>query len=286
MPGEQVPESKRRRKQWAVVPDEIKDPQLPKGVFSYSQYSTYKKCGEAYRRQYIEGHRTPPTPGMLQGTLVHVGAEEAHLAMIETGKVPELEAVQAIIKAKFKTESKEVVDWGEDKPEDILAKALKVYEAYHTLGLPKLRPIAAEKPFAMKIGTVPMQGYIDLIDTVSVVLEEGKDPVDTPIVTDMKTSAATWSQNDADLDPQFTLYSIVENVDTVRVDNLVSLKAGPKLVQITSKRDAHAKRVFIEDLEETVDLVKRGIFPKTSIDNWACSKKWCGYYTLCRGKRT
>lgn len=280
-----------RKKLYAVVPDAMKDPGLPTGVFSYSQYSTYKKCGEFYRRQYIEGHKLPMNPAMLQGILVHVGAEEAHLTLIATRNPPSLEIVQAVIKAKFDTESKNVADWGKDTPEDVLANALKLYEVYHHHGLPKIRPLWAEKPFAMMIGTVPMQGYIDLVDQVAgpmEPLEEGKDPpTTTPMLTlvaDMKTSAQSWSQADADKDPQFTLYSIVENVDTIRVDNLVSVKAGPKLVQLTAKRDAHAKAVFIQDLEETVDLVKRRIFPKTAIDNWACTEKWCGYWTLCRGR--
>jgi len=280
-----------RKKQYAVVPDSMRDPGLPTGVFSYSQYSTYKKCGEFYRRQYVEGHKLPQNPAMLQGILVHVGAEEAHLTVIATGRPPELKTVFEVMDAKFQLEAPNVAEWGEDKPEALLARAKSIYEVYHTQGLPKIRPLWAEKPFAMMIGTVPMQGYIDLVDKMlapTAPLEEGKEIPETQamltVVVDMKTSTASWSQNDIDKDPQFTLYSIVENVDTVRVDNLVSVKAGPKLVQLMAKRDARAKAVFIQDLEETADLVKRRIFPKTSIDNWACTEKWCGYYKLCRGK--
>lgn len=280
-----------RRKQVAFIPPEMRDPKLPTGVFSFSQYSTYRKCGESYRRQYVEGHKLPMNPAMFQGILVHAGAEEAHLILLDTGKVPELKTATDVMDAKFKAEASNIVEWGADTPEALLARAKAIYEVYHTQGLPKVRPLAAEKPFAMMIGNVPMQGYIDLVEQVPVPeppLEEGKEPPATQplqtIVADMKTSTASWSQADIDRDPQFTLYSIVENVDTVRVDNLVSVKAGPKLVQLTAKRDAHTKAVFVQDLEETADFIKRGIFPKAPLDSWGCTEKWCGYWSLCRGK--
>jgi hypothetical protein len=67
---------------------------------------------------------------------------------------------------------------------------------------------------------------------------------------------------------------------------LVPLKKGPKLTQLGAIRTPRQQAILTEDYEETFDLVKRGIFPKTSIDNWACSAKWCEAWHVCRGKQT
>jgi hypothetical protein len=101
---------------------------------------------------------------------------------------------------------------------------------------------------------------------------------------DLKTSSSKWTAADVEKDTQLTLYSIVYSTPFVRIDNLVPLKAGPAFHRLEARRDLQAKKILIEDLEETTDLIKAGVFPKTQIDSWACSQKWCGYWSLCRGK--
>ena len=266
------------------IPEELRDAALPTGTFSHSQYSRFKICPKSYDFRYVQGIKSATAVAMFRGTAVHAGAEAAHEHMIAHKAVPGLDAMQALVADEFEARKEEVQDWDGEQPGAVKDTALKLYARYHQDNLPKLRPIAAEEGFATRVGTVPLTGYIDLVELHSGFGEpKPEDPVS---IADLKTSSAKWSASDVEKDTQLTLYSIVRKTPFVRIDNLVTLKAGPALHRLESTRDARAQAVFVEDLEETVDLVKRGIFPKTSIDSWACSEKWCSYWAMCRGKKT
>lgn len=272
-----------KRAQPQIAPDLI-DKGLPTGIFSASQYSTFKKCGEAYQRRYIKKVASATNGSMFRGTLVHAGAEAAHVHMIENKAIPALEQMKAVISDEFDRESKDV-DWGEEKSGEVKDAALSSYTLYHRTALPTINPVAAEKHFAAKVGIVPVQGYIDMIDFVRGPTLAGVEDPGTMVVMDMKTSTTSWSQSKLDKDPQFTLYSVVEHTPFVRVENLVQLKAGPKLVRLSASKDAATRRALIEDMEESVDLIKKGIFPKAPIDSWACTEDWCPYWKECRGRK-
>jgi hypothetical protein len=135
----------------------------------------------------------------------------------------------------------------------------------------------------VKVGSVPVTGYIDLVERHS---GFGTSGVEDPLaIADLKTSSAKWSAGDVEKDTQLTLYSIVKKTPFVRIDNIVTLKAGPAFHRFESLRSADQQRVFQEDFEETAEFVRRGVFPKASIDSWACSEKWCGYWGMCRGRK-
>lgn len=266
------------------LPEGFADAGLPTGTFSHSQYSRFKICAKSYEFRYVQGLKVAPAVAMFRGTSVHAGAEAAHLHMIQHRAPPALEAMKEVVSGAFEKGKEEVTEWGEDKPGDVKDQSLKLYAKYHADNLPLLRPVAAEEGFAARIGTVPMTGYIDLLEQHSGFAKPA--PSDPVIVVDLKTSSAKWSTSDVENDTQLTLYSIVKKASLVRIDNLVTLKAGPALHRLESTRTSRQQGVFVEDLEETADFVKRGVFPKASIDSWACSEKWCGYWKQCRGRRT
>jgi hypothetical protein len=280
------------------MPPDFTDPRLPKGRFSHSQYSKYKNCARAYEFRYVQGLRGAAHGMMFKGLRIHQGAEFALNAKIrdrafvltdpadiQRHAVSALREAEALVADAFDEKKDEVTDWGEDATAGRAKDStLQAYQAFHLGAVPKADPIAVEKAFATWVGNVPMIGYIDLIDRVK--MFDDKDDPGVEVVADLKYSGASWSQADIDKDPQFTLYALVEKNAAVRVDNLVSLKKGPVFKQLTSVRTDHDKRILTEDIEETVDLIGRGIFPKTSIDSWACSERWCDYWGQCRGKKT
>lgn len=270
------------KRQLPVIPPDLVDEYLPSGVFSHSQYTTYKNCPRAYEFKYVLKETTPTSHVMFRGTSVHAGAEEAHKKIIETRQVPALEAMRAFVGDTFEKEKEEVSDWGEEKQGAVKDQALALYTRYHLSNLHLLRPVAAEAPFVVRVGTVPVLGYIDLVEKQTTFGHPKEDDPET--VVDLKTSNAKWSEADVAKSTQMTLYSIVKGTPFVRIDNLVFTKS-PTFHRFESSRNSHDKRVFIEDLEETADLVKRGIFPKTAIDSWACSERWCAFWSKCRGRR-
>lgn len=274
-----------KRRQLPVIPPELYDDKLPYGRFSNAQYDMYKRCPKQWEFRYVKGLKRPPRGDMVRGLAVHAATEVSHLYILENKALPPLDLPMQAAFERFDTDAKEVEKW-DDPPHVVKNVSLSLVKHYHQHALPYVKPITAEEPFVAKVGIVPMIGFIDRVDLEASPPQGGVEDPGQVVVYDTKTSATKWSKRDVDTDSQLTLYAIVKGAYNVGVDNLVPLKGGPAYHRLTSTRDKHAKQVYIEDLEETADLTKRGIFPKTSIDHWMCSEKWCGYWSLCRGKRS
>lgn len=262
------------------IPEGFKDDRLPKGTFSHSQYYEYKKCPKSYEFKYVAALPSRRTASMVRGISIHSLVEYSLKAKM-SGKLAEYAEMRDLASDTLKTNLATVEEWEEEKPEVVQSTVVDAYTAWHTYALPKLRPLAVEQGFATKVGGVPVVGYIDLIDGVRIAPEEGSP--ERQVVVDLKTTTKTWSQDQVDKNTQLTLYSKVIGTQDVRIDQLVQLRKGVEYRPAESVRTADQQAVFEEDLAETADLIKRGVFPKTAIDHWACGPR-CSYWESCRGK--
>lgn len=267
-----------------VLPEGFGDPRLPQKTFSHSQYSSFKKCGRAYAYSYVEGIKIPPTGALFKGSVIHKGAESALTSVMEDKKLPSLDEAQSFVAGVFEDEQETVEKWEADEPVGIAKDlTIRAYSTYHAQALPKIHPLQVEDGFAIKFGGAPVIGYIDLVDQV----REFNDAGDAgrKVLADLKTGAATWSQDDADREPQFTLYAHATGISNVRVDNIVFLKKGPEFRQRDTVRTKEQVAVLEEDYADVVNMIHKGIFPMAPIDSWQCTEKWCGYWSRCRGRK-
>jgi hypothetical protein len=277
--------------QLGVAPDKFADPNLPNGYFSHSQYVAYKSCAKSYEFRYVNRQPSGKTHQMVKGVSVHSGIEYMLLAKRANKHLSVAEG-EAVVAKMFEDEAKGIEKWEEgitaDKEKEAALSLFRVFAAH---ALPKINPVFIEKGFAMRFGDVPMIGWIDLVDEQPAILVPGMSPelLDSVpkkrVTVDFKTGRAKWSENDLRLDTQLTMYAVVEGTPDVRVDQLIGLKNGPVYVRGESVRTPQDADVFIEDVNEVADMIKKGIFPKTSIDSWKCNEKHCAYWSQCRGKK-
>lgn len=274
------------------ISSDFVDTDLPRGTMSHSQYTSFKICGQAYYYKYVEARVSPGYAATTRGSAVHSGIEFALLQKMNTKTIPSLADALTVVGSSFDTEAAQVVSWGETSEGKIKDNALALYKVFHEQSLPNLNPVAVEKGFAVKVGDVPVVGYIDMIDDVSAVVLTGlPDDVAalTPrklVVVDSKTSSKKWSESQVRSNVQLTLYSGVENTPHVRIDQLVQTESGKvSLNVVNSDRTQQDIKVLEEDYQEVAALIKKGIFPKTSIDSWGCNEKHCSFYYDCRGKK-
>lgn len=270
-------------------PPDFLDPGLPKGVISPSQFDMYRRCPRQYQFRYIDGLVQPPGIAMAKGTAVHKGAEVTHKKTIETGKPLGMEeAIQEVAdsfaEALEKMELKAEEDPGREKD-----RAIANFMVYYKQAVPLIRPVAAEKTFAVKIGTVPVRGVIDLIDSVLDIPNIDQNPEEPPplveVVSDLKVTGRIWPAQKIETAPQLTFYAIVENTPRVRVDFLLDQKSNTRYEPKRTLRTLNDKRVLTEDLEEVAHLIKKGVFPRCDPTTWACTDRFCGYYNRCRGPK-
>jgi len=273
------------------VPAGFGDSGLPnREYFSHSQFGMYQRCPRQYEYRHILGITQPPGIAMTQGSVIHVGAEKTHRHTIEHGTPLPLAQAEAAVSDTFDRMKENIEDWGDSKPDRIKDITLAHFRVYHAQSTPLLRPKAVEEGFAVNVGTVPMVGFIDLIDEVMLdrekdVLTNGEGPLVTEVVADLKFTGRKWQATKLRNDTQLTLYAHVKGIPRVRVDFLLDQKSGTRYVQERSLRTPRDAKNFEEDLEEVVHLIKKGIFPRCSPTDWVCTPRFCGYYERCRGPK-
>jgi hypothetical protein len=266
------------------------DPRLPKGFFSNSQYNSWLICGKAYEFKYVQQISTPDYASTSRGNAVHAGVE--HMLKAKLAKKPAtVEEGLEVVSKTFDEKAKGVLDWGDEEPGKVKDLSLRLFKTYTTYGLPKINPVAIEEGFAKKIGDVPMVGWIDLIDEQPALQIPGMTAEDAAlapkrlITADLKTGKAKWSDKEVALDPQLTLYAHVKGTPNVRIDQLIDHKKAPTFLQADSIRTPRDTEILTDHVNEVAEFVRKGVFPKTEIDNWACNAQHCSFYHLCRGKK-
>ena len=269
--------------------DDFFDSGLPKGVLSPSGFNMYRRCPRQFQYAYMLQLIRPPGISMIKGTAIHRGAEVVHKHTIEHGTPLELsESVQAVSDA-FDSEKDRVEGATKQEKELVKDAAISNFRLYYRDAVPLINPLAAEKPFAQKIGTVPFRGVIDLVDGVPGEYTVEDDPELPPpsvgVVSDLKTTTRLWPQQKLDQEPQLTFYAIAEDTEYVRVDFLLDQKSGCKYAPKRALRNHNDKRLLVEDVEEVAYLIKKGNFPRCDPTGWVCTANFCGYYPTCRGPK-
>lgn len=284
----------KRSDEFFTYPENFFDEDIPNGVISPSGYNTYKRCPRQYEYSYVRGIVQPPGFTMVRGTAIHKGAEVTHKHTIQTGKPLELEAAKQAVSDTWEEEKQTIESWEDGDgnkvdPGHIKDSAITGFTVYYRDAVPLIKPVAAEEPFAVKIGTVPVRGVIDLIDSVrgdySIGDDPDKPPPDIEVVSDLKTTSKLWAEQKIQYEPQLTFYAIVKDTRNTRIDFLLDQKKGAKYVAVRTERTNHEKRLLVEDLEEAVANIKAGVFPRCDPTSWACTPKFCGYYHRCRGAK-
>lgn len=109
---------------------------MPKKHLSFSQISKYLKCGEQYRRAYIEHERLPPNVSMIVGSAIHYSQEVSEKHAIDGGRVDTETAV--ILALQYWHENKGEIGWSQNDIDDYLErlekqchKRVKAFESEH-----------------------------------------------------------------------------------------------------------------------------------------------------------
>lgn len=245
--------------------------------------ATFSRCGEQFRRRYIEGERMPP------GIAAHVGsgvdlAVTANLTQkIQDGTLLSAEAVKDLAREGFQAAldrdgvlySEEEAERGEDVVAGEAAdKAVRLADLHHAELAPVIEPVAVQWPWSLALADYDLE----LVGTADV-REDGR-------IRDTKTSAKSPTADAADKSLQLTAYAMAATViegrtPEVSLDYLVDLKT-PKTVVLSSTRTDSDFAALLNRVAVIDDAITAGIFPPADPDSWMCSKRFCGFWSTCR----
>jgi len=126
---------------------------------SYSRLSMYLRCGEQYRRRYIEKEVIPPGIALIRGISVHKGAEENNRYKLATKKDKKKSDILGIVSDTFDQKLKDGI-WltKEEKSRkgqiigDGKDDAIKLAGLYCDETAPAIMPDKIELPFEVPLG--------------------------------------------------------------------------------------------------------------------------------------
>lgn len=271
---------------------------LPTEFLSHSQVNLWFTCGERYRRRYILRQDRGRSSNLAHGSLVHSIVEEMLTRKMTTGQIMTVDEVQDTITDKLAgIEDPDV--WDPKIPDvGVLERSARELSLlYHAEKLPDARPKAVElRVSGMLNDRVPFRGYIDMVDGNPMdpasdgPFPEGVAPGFNPgdAVRDLKVTGRNYGPHRVENSLQLTLYADLVGVDHVGYDLLVETeKLRKQSLKVHDSIRSPGEKEHARDVVENVaKAISAGIFPKTDPESWACSEKWCPFYSDCRGKTT
>lgn len=280
---------------------------LPSGYLSNSQVEMYLRCPTQYEFRYVKNVRSPPSAAMSHGRGTHKALEVTHHHIVDHGEPASTEEVESAFSDEFDGVLAEIpkeaqVEDGLDLPQ-LKNVGLSLIRIYNSKYAPAVRPSVGtdgvrgiEKRFSVLVAGVPMVGVIDLIDTnsegvlsktesTSMALHGKEIPaILRTAIADFKTKSKSMSETEVVGSLQLTLYSYVEQIPAVRIDQLLKLKT-PKITRITALRTSRDHAWLKHVVYGVAKAIHAGVFPPCDPTAWVCSEKWCGYWSSCRGRK-
>lgn len=238
------------------------------------------RCGEQFRRRYIEDEIIPPGIAAGRGTGVHK-ANEVNLKQKITSKVdlPVSDLKDAARDGYIHSFRNGVYLAKEDKSSkdkllnDGLNDTIRLTELYRKEVAPDIQPLEVERPFEIDVGLpLLLAGRIDMEEDFK--------------VDDLKTAGMSWPEGRIDKEIQPIFYSYAHEKETgIRPEFiyhiLVALKTKTKRqVQKITATDNHYRALFAK-LKMFCQMLDTGTFLPANPSSWWCTEKWCGYYSTC-----
>lgn len=251
---------------------------------SISQINTLGRCGEQYRRRYIEGEKIPPGIAALVGRGVDDSVTANLSKKIETGSLLTTEeALQTAMDSverqwqagEVSLTDEEVLSGAQSVRGAAIDKAVRLAALHAADTAPRIEPVAVQRRWTLEMDNFPF----DLVGVTDV--EEARTTRDT------KTSGKSLPANAADVSDQLTVYALARKVvdgfipDEVILDGLIDNKI-PKTQTLRSTRTDEDFRPMLHRIEAAADSIVKEAFIPAAQDSWICNPRWCGYANDCK----
>jgi len=244
---------------------------------SHTQVAMLLRCGEEYRRTYIEEQPRPTTPSLALGQAYHRSLEFGFKArLIDGTELSVAEIRQVAHDAWAMAIAGEDISWGELIPDELRDQAATLAALYWEKIAPTVEPKAVEVAFEVEVPgvDVPFVGVIDLVDGDTLV--------------DHKTANQRWGQYRADKDLQAAAYlyghwRMTGEIPLFRFD--VAIKSGrPRIEQLVTRRTEQQLLWYERLLQAVWGQIQAGVFTPNPTA-WSCSEKYCPFWRDCQGQQ-
>jgi len=228
---------------------------------SYSQVSTWLRCGRTYYLRYLEKVRLRRGVGVALplGSAVHAAVEKNLTQKIESKvDLPEEEVGEAAIGDFMDRAERDEIDFDGKKPEDVATLAGELAEVHTRELAPRIQPLLVETELRADLldRGWDLLAYIDLVD------EERH-------IVDLKTAARAKAVGSLERDLQLSLYAAIWRKTTgkieagLRHDVLIkpTKTMGVRTQQIITSRTETQIGAALDIVGHVADGIEAEIFP-------------------------
>lgn len=251
---------------------------------SQTQLVCYEKCGEIYRRRYIEGEKIPPPIVMVKGSGVHGGSKANFSQKMESHK--DLPAKDIIDISVSEFDNKLTADGILLTPDEvtrgyknIVGEARDAVRVLSNLYAKEVAPVYQPQFVEQKHELELPNASHDLLMWMDICDE--KD-----IIVDVKTGTKKRNQRDVDTDEQLSFYTLVFLGITGRMPASVCFEClldqkKPKHDRLESTRTKEDLEAVVARINTMIHGLKKGIFMPAPAMAWWCSPVYCGFWRTC-----
>jgi hypothetical protein len=236
------------------------------------------KCGERFRRRYIEGERAPAGVEAARGQGLHAASKVNLRQKVLTGvDLPLSDMMDAARDGYVKQISEGVYMAPDDVPfkntilNQGLNEAIRLTGIYAERVAPRIKPKRVEEPFKLDIGLpIPLGGIIDYEEADS--------------LGDLKSAGKPWPEGRIKTEIQAKLYSYVFEKKTgirPRFDYHIHSVKGMALQTLSVTPTIDDYRAMLMTVKRFWLMVQAGIFLPAEPGAWWCSERFCPFYSSC-----
>jgi CRISPR/Cas system-associated exonuclease Cas4 (RecB family) len=251
----------------------------PKREYHQSEIGTYLKCGKQWEFRYVQGIKTPPRAALTVGSSVDAAVTHNLIQKVQSGKDISTEAILDAYSGDFDIRAKDT-EWREDdqgKQKDIGAQLVKLH---HEQVAPGILPATVQEKF-----TLETDAGFDLGGTIDLTEKSG-------IVVDTKTAKTAYDEDAISRALQPALYDFAyeslhgKPAEGFRFDVLVkpTAKKPPSVQRVQAKVTPADREWLFDTIGNVHKAIEAGVAMPAADGSWWCSKDWCGYWSICKGK--
>jgi RecB family exonuclease len=236
-------------------------------VLSPSQMKTFLDCSARWWFKYGLGLPDQRGGSLVRGSSVHKVAEWAMRQKL-AGNAWEMEDAAEIYEAAWDEQCEGASFAKDEDPEQLKLSGAILARKYLEDVAPEVAPRDIELKVTGEINGVPVQGYVDLIDT------SGR-------IIDLKTAKA----KPAGVDPGYafqlaTYHQLAPHVSgEARIDTLVATKV-PQLVRMDYKVSVADQLLTTHLYPHVREGMREGLYFPSRCGNM-CSRKYCAFADAC-----
>lgn len=280
-----------------IKASKIQLPEHSHGHLSPSQITMYlARCGMQYYYRYVMGIKSPPGVALVEGGSHHSVFEVNNKYKIKVGRDKRAGTLAERFADTFNDRQKKIPkrDWkmsGENK-DSVIKRGRALQTLYANDIAPMLKPAFAEERVVMRVGTVNVQGIIDVGGSWSgnkkMGIEKGRGVMDYKVVgkamsrgeLENMISLSFYGWSCLELIPKLDLVKRPPQVGFCALKKLTVPVVQWQAIDLQIQRIKWFRRIVLS----TADAISRGAFPICDPTSWCCSSRFCGYWGRCKGK--